>query len=179
MIKIKELLFAIIWTIVFGISVHLVLAEFFVNKAESSAQRVVRIYNRLVPQTGLRQMIPPIMVVNLPIVNAYNTNKIIVIYQGIIDACKNDDELALIIGHEMAHSTLMHFDLPYGENNNYTAILESNADKLGSYYIMRAGYDVCKGRKFWKQMIEDEGDYVGADHPSLAYRYEQLDVGCE
>lgn len=145
---------------------------------ETSAQRVQRIYNQLITQTGSRQMIPPVMVVNLPIVNAYNTDKIIVIYQGIIDACENDDQLALIIGHEMAHSTLNHFLLMNGDAN-FQTVLESQADKMGAYYIMRAGWDICKGRMFWRNMIRQEGDYLGADHPSLAYRLDQLNVGCE
>lgn len=146
-------------------------------KKETSAERVQRIYNKIIIGTGLRPMIPPIMVLKLPIINAYNTNELIVVYQGIIDACENDDQLALIIGHEIAHTTLMHFDLMNGDKN-YQEILESQADKMGAYYIMRSGYDVCKAREFWKNMLKIEGDYLGGDHPSIAYRYYQLDVGC-
>lgn len=144
---------------------------------ETDTQRVERIYKQLVVSTGLSNMIPPISVSPLLIMNAYNTSTKIVVYQGLIDFTKNDDELALIIAHEMAHSTLQHFSFT-DVTTDEQSILESNADKMGAYYISRAGYDVCKARHMWERWKDTSGDYLGANHPSMAYRWDQLNVGC-
>ncbi len=149
-----------------------------IQPVESSSARVQRIYEAIEKQTGLRGRIPPISVENNNVVNAYNTGTAIVIYQGIIDACQNDDQLALVIGHEIAHTTLMHFTLPYGVDVNNTSIMEAQADKMGAFYVLKAGWDVCKARQYWNNQISVYGDYIGGDHPNYAYRYQQLDVGC-
>jgi predicted Zn-dependent protease len=50
-----------------------------------------------------------IYIQNSDAINAFAAlNGIIIINKGIIDFCQNDDELALIIGHEMAHMTENH-----------------------------------------------------------------------
>jgi len=146
---------------------------------ESSQDRVQRIYNKIAPQAGLGGLIPPISVDPGKIVNAYNTGTAIVIYQGIIDKCETDDQLALIIGHEIAHTTLFHFKLPYGENVDDTSAMEAQADKMGAFYVMKAGYDVCNARLFWKNMQLVYGDYIGGDHPTYSYRYSELNIQCE
>jgi predicted Zn-dependent protease len=166
------------WVMVVGIAGFIFYCMLTSTSAKETAEhRVQRIYQQLNPQTGAGMWLP-ISVNPLPIMNAYNTGDEIVIYQGLINKCKNDDELALVIGHEMAHSTLSHFDLnPNGDANTQTP-LEAQADKMGAYYIMRAGYDVCKARQFWLRAIKEGGDYPGGDHPSLAYRYSELNVSC-
>jgi Zn-dependent protease with chaperone function len=165
------------WTIVFG-AVGFILYCIVSNPSvkETAQQRVARIYQQINVQAGAGIWMP-ISVNPSPIVNAYNTGSEIVIYQGLIDNCKNDDELALVIGHEIAHSTLSHFELSDGDPILQTA-LEAQADKMGAYYIMRAGYDVCKAREFWLRSIKENGDYPGGDHPTLAYRFSELNVNC-
>lgn len=58
-------------------------------------------------------------------------------------------------------------------------VLEANADKMGAVYVMKAGYDVCEGREFFKRLLQNNGDYLGGDHPGFAYRYSELNIGCE
>ncbi len=150
---------------------------------ETSLERVNRIYARLLIGTGLSQLVPPIVVDSSQVFNAMNTGDALVIFQGLIDQMKNDDELALVIGHEMAHSTLMHMGASGLNPENDTAqqnILEAQADKMGAFYIMRAGYSICKAREFMKTMnFVMHGDFPGnGDHPPNAYRYDQLNINC-
>lgn len=150
---------------------------------ETDAQRVYRLYHAIVVQTGLSNLIPPIRVENSPTINAYNSGEEIVVFTGIIRATKNDDELALIIAHEIAHTTLFHFYIMQYFGKYWTAdgqeILESMADKMGAFYSIKAGYNVCVGREIWKRLKGFDGDYLAADHPDMAYRYDQLNVHCE
>lgn len=149
---------------------------------ETDQQRVARLYHAIVVQTGLSNLIPPIRVVDSPVINAYNSGSEIVIYTGIIKATVNDDELAMIIAHEISHTTLFHFALmeAYAKNWNADsqALLESDADKMGAFYALKAGYNVCLGREIWKRLKSIDGDYLGEDHPDMAYRYDQLNVNC-
>ena len=75
--------------------------------------RVARVSNRLLNgNKDLRQIYDKnwtITVINLPIQNALVLpSGNIFIYRGMLELCKNDDQLAVIIGHEMAHSILGH-----------------------------------------------------------------------
>jgi hypothetical protein len=46
-------------------------------------------------------------------------------------------------------------------------------------YALKAGYDVCMGRKFWKRERIEEGNYQGLNHPDYSYRYDELNFNCE
>lgn len=150
--------------------------------AESNEARVERIYHNIVVQTGVSNIIPPIRVEDSDVINAYNNGNEIVVYTGLIKEVQNDDELAMVIAHEISHTTLMHLQIMKFYQKGWTAddqeMLESMADKMGALYALKAGYNVCLGREIWKRFKEKYGDYLGADHPDMAYRYDQLNVGC-
>lgn len=171
--------------IIFGLAVKMPVKDTVPPIKETSLERVLRIAAVLRTETGLPQLVPVTISVDPSnILNAYNTGDSIVIYQGLIDKVTNDDELALVIGHEMSHSTLMHMgDSGLNPSNDpaLQSILESQADKMGAIYMMKAGYDICKGREFFKIMGIDpkEADFPkGDDHPSDGYRYKQLNINC-
>ena len=140
---------------------------------------IQEMYLKLVAATGRYNDVPPLIIVDEPVVNAYASPDKIVLYQGIIDFSKNDDEIALILGHEIAHVLLSHLDKLSAKTTEEQQVLESMADKMGAYYMMRIGYDVCKGREIWKRFELSDGDKLGGSHPSDAYRYNQLNVQCE
>ena len=76
-------------------------------------ERVARVCNRIANgNKDLRQIYDKnwtITVIDLPIENAFVLpSGNIFIYQGMLDFCQNDDQLAVIIGHEMAHAILGH-----------------------------------------------------------------------
>lgn len=50
---------------------------------------------------------------------------------------------------------------------------------MGAVYMMKAGYDVCKGRELFKHWLDARGDYLDGDHPNYAYRYNELNINCE
>jgi len=163
-------------------SIMLILLSVYVKinyfPPESTSARVQRVYHNVVAVSGMSHLALPVVYIDAPIVNAFNTGTNIVIFAGIINITKTDDELALVLAHELAHSVLQHQDLGQLQYTDPT-VLEANADSLGGFYIMRAGYDICKARQLWVTLIESDGDYLGQNHPSISYRINQLNVGCK
>jgi hypothetical protein len=64
--------------------------------------------DRTVTVTPVMACAIPIDYVTQGVANAYATDNKIVIYSGIVDLARTDSQLAVIIGHEMAHSNLGH-----------------------------------------------------------------------
>jgi len=76
-------------------------------------ERVVRVSNQLLKgNRDLRQIYDKnwtVTVVDLPIKNAFVLpSGNIFVFKGMLDFCVNDDQLAVILGHEMAHAVLGH-----------------------------------------------------------------------
>lgn len=142
-------------------------------------ERIKAMYKVILAQTGQIQDAPFFVIENNPEINAYTDGRKVVLYQGLINSVENDDEIALVIGHELAHVMLRHINLQeHSHNVTESEISEANADKLGAFYIMKAGYDVCKAREFWKRLQIERGNYLGVSHPDYSYRYDELNVRC-
>lgn len=123
--------------------------------ASQTTASVFKVYNRLLTANpGTRYL--PIYVINSPINNAENEGDKIIIFSGLLKATSNQDELATVIGHEMAH-------------NIYSG--EMDADRLGLTYMRNAGYNYCRGAQFLKKT--GNGDGV---HPPWKVRYKA--TGC-
>ena len=83
------------------------------------------------------------------------------ITSALADAAQDDDELAVVIGHEMAHNILHHHvrleeagvgrGLFAGLGTNGAALrtVEDEADRVGLWLAARAGYDPAAGARFW------------------------------
>jgi predicted Zn-dependent protease len=141
--------------------------------------QIREVYSKLIAQTGQTQSKLPLIIEDDAQVNAYNDGTKIVLFTGMIKALKNYDEVALVLGHEIAHGTLGHLGGLAASLSNDQAVLEGNADKMGAVYALKAGYDVCMGRKFWKRERIEEGNYQGLNHPDYSYRYDELNFNCE
>lgn len=104
---------------------------------------------------------------------AYSDDRDLAITSNLIAFTANDDELALIVGHELAHVILR--DEP-GKPNAETRRRETQADLLGSALAHCAGYDVARGAAFWTRYRLQ----VGSDalrlpsHPSPDQREAQI-----
>jgi len=86
------------------------------------------------------------------------------------------DELALIIGHEMAHGILHHTDNEYKVFiDNHSNEDELMADNMGAFWANKAGYNVCKGRELFKKFGDNS---LNGSHPPNRYRYENLEHYC-
>jgi predicted Zn-dependent protease len=154
---------------------------------EAREARVHALYSSLVAQTGQSQDALPLIIVESDVENAYNNGQMIVIYTAITDNY-TWDEIALILGHEIAHGMLGHLNhqmpVPEGNSeamlgaNGFIAVLEGNADKMGAVYMMKAGYDVCAGREIYKKWLHKKGNYIGQSHPNYSYRYAELNINC-
>ncbi len=116
---------------------------------------------------------------NSPIENAYTDGERVVIYTGLIEKTNSWDEIALVLGHEIAHNTLAHLKELDTTDPIAQSILEANADKMGAIYMMKAGWDICKGRQIYGRWFKTDGNYLGQDHPEYSYRYAELNIGCD
>ncbi len=97
---------------------------------------------------------------------------------------KNDDELAAVLGHEIAHVTARHASEAEGKltitkmtskklrNDSYaaafTTMQEDEADRYSVIYSALAGYDPKAGIAIWTRLNNTLGSYTGDmlyDHP--------------
>ena len=115
--------------------------------------------------------------------NAYTDGKIIAITEGMLEFA-TDNELALVIAHELAHCVEGHISkkqlnsllagilgtaaeniigMPQGTISNATLAkgaqafsqeFEQEADYVGMYLLARAGYETKGAEKFWRKMAE-------------------------
>jgi hypothetical protein len=80
---------------------------------------------------------------------------------GLVEFTRNDDELAIIVAHELAHNILRHHEAlssndstgsPFASLGHHVALerkTERDADYLGLYLAARAGYDIAAALTFW------------------------------
>ena len=112
-------------------------------------------------------------------INAYADGKNITMTAGMMNFVKNDDELALIIGHELGHNTMGHIRkivgniILSGGATRYTRPFETEADYVGLYYMVRAGYSPEGVENFWRRLAVTNPKYVARDktHPRYPNRY--------
>ena len=95
------------------------------------------------------------------------------VFRGLMDVT-TDDELAFIIGHELAHSSAGHIEeeealiytkdeLQNEPSKNFKTALtnvdEQEADKIGIIYTALAGYDPCASATYWEKKQTSVYDY--------------------
>jgi hypothetical protein len=66
--------------------------------------------NEIINVTTVETCDYPLNIVKGDSVNAYADGNQIVFHQGMMDFAKTDDELALVVGHELAHNSMRHID---------------------------------------------------------------------
>lgn len=115
-------------------------------------------------------------------VNAYADGRNITVTTGMMAFVESDEELALIVGHELAHNTMGHIRktivnfILSGLATRYTRPFESEADYVGLYYARRAGYEIDGVEAFWRRLAKAEPRNVGRakTHPTFPDRYLRL-----
>lgn len=121
----------------------------------------------------------------------------ICVFSGIFDgpdAIQSDDELAAILGHEIAHALLFHIkrgidydeavdELGLGNAKKrnakkmaYSRAMETEADKVGLTLMILAGYDGKAAADIWERMATTSGYYneYNSDHPADLRRAKNL-----
>lgn len=101
---------------------------------------------------------------------AYTDGSTVAIASGAIDFAANDDELALIAGHELAH-IIAHDKAPASLFDRRT--MEDDADLLGARLALCAGYDVARSLDFWKRLATRDPAH-GPAHRSAMERHARL-----
>ncbi|MEQ1538507.1 MAG: M48 family metalloprotease [Sphingorhabdus sp.] len=70
----------------------------------------------------------------------------------LIDFVKNDDELAAVAAHELAHNLLGHpADMAKARKGKSVAAMELDADRLSVWLLSNAGYDPQAPLAFWQR----------------------------
>lgn len=114
-------------------------------------------------------------------VNAYADGKDVYIHAGMLRFATDDKELAVVLGHELAHNAMRHIekqkanalpgrvaglalDILLGTGGGisdamgsvstmaFSASFEQEADYVGLYMLARAGYDTSVAPGFWRKM---------------------------
>jgi hypothetical protein len=121
----------------------------------------------------------PIVLNMQQIVNAFADGRQIQITRGMLNFAKDDNELALVVAHEMAHNVMKHIDakkqnmaigvladiaailLSRGQvNPNFSSMgagaysqeFEPEADYVGLYIMANSGLPIVDAPKFWRRM---------------------------
>ncbi len=123
----------------------------------------------------------PITLSYSPAVNAYATGRAIRVTTGMMEFA-DDDELAVIIGHELAHNTEGHIvkivtsRIAGLGTGRFSRVYESEADYVGLYYAQRAGFDITKAPNIWRRIglmsVKSMGE--SKSHPTTPERYVRL-----
>jgi len=126
------------------------------------------------------------------IVNAFADGKQIMITRGMVNFARNDDELALVIAHEMAHNLMKHIEakkqnaglgliadiavvlLTRGQVSSsnfsqlaamaYSQEFEAEADYVGLYVMAQAGMPITDAPQFWRRMAAAHPAGIKSNH---------------
>jgi len=126
------------------------------------------------------------------VINAFADGKQIIIARGMVSFTRDDNELALVIAHEMAHNIMKHLDarkqnmglglladiavvlLTRGQVSNtnfanvagraYSQEFEAEADYVGLYIMATAGMPIVDAPKFWRRMAAAHPSNIKTNH---------------
>jgi metalloendopeptidase OMA1, mitochondrial len=112
----------------------------------------------------------------------------ICVFTGLLRVARNDDQLAAVMSHEIAHALAHHVSERIArERASGSGLLtlsfdrqqELEADHIGVFLMTFAGYDPEQALIFWQELQGAQGRQVGlpeilSDHPSDAHRMQQL-----
>ncbi|MGV3512581.1 MAG: M48 family metalloprotease [Novosphingobium sp.] len=106
-------------------------------------------------------------------VDAHSDSRNVAISTGLIAFARNDDEIALAAGHELAHIILRHRK---GGAISARRLMEDDADSLGLRLMHCAGYDAARSFGLFQRL--GKGDWLGflraPTHRSFAKRVARL-----
>ncbi len=138
-------------------------------------------------------------------INAFADGKRLIFTTGILRFAAKDEELAIIIGHELAHNVMGHLDKKQGNaaiglvfdllfagvgvntqgafsnmaGSVYSQEFEAEADYVGLYFVKRANMPIKNAPHFWRCMaVEHPGgikDTLSSSHPATPKRFVALE----
>lgn len=116
--------------------------------------------------------------------NANSNGSVVQVFGRLVLALPRDDELALVMAHELAHNVLGHSEairaqkLPsglgalFGSAGRKRREFERVADRYGIYMSARAGFAYADAPRFWRDLAASGGlgAWIAATHPTPANR---------
>ena len=168
--------------------------------------RVRRVCNRIIRATGIRPLQREINLHlnhyyfdwEVHVVRSRQANAFclpggkIIVFTGILPIAENDDQLATVLSHEIAHALAHHANEKIAraqrEGKGILATLlnlrhdrdqELEADHIGVFLMPFAGYDPEEAVRFWVRMQEATGQGHAlpaflSDHPSNSERIQKM-----
>lgn len=136
-----------------------------------SVQDLHEVWNNIRIQAGAEYSRIPLQVVKSKEVNAYATcdpDCRIMVTEKMLEFLQNKHEAAYLLGHEIAHHVLGHtmFFTPMD-----SVFKELNADRIGLFLAMQAGYDACKAPQIWYRYKQKYGERIRqGSHPTFMQR---------
>ena len=126
--------------------------------------------------TGDRGCASRVQIVGGKSINAQADGRYVQINTAMLDFVESDDELAVIVAHEMAHNFLRH-----RARNTPSKEAEYAADRLGVWLMARAGYDVDAVVPFWTRLERrtNAGIFADGTHPSVKKRLAAVSAAVE
>lgn len=118
-------------------------------------------------------------------VNAFAQGKTVVMTTAMLDFVRNDDELAVVLGHELSHDILHHPTVTDEKGLPDEGLLhalgvkpssmwrrEEEADRFGLRLMAAAGFDLDSAIPFWRRFLGkyDWFPQIFRSHPSLPAR---------
>ena len=121
-----------------------------------------------------------IFYIDEPDLNAFTSGAKILITKSMIDFCNSDDELAVVIGHEIMHNELGHIERSTRKSNMMDTLFgdysievndlvsyfsnpfdqkdEAYCDMYGIDLAVRAGFKPCLFKKLWERIALEEDE---------------------
>lgn len=134
----------------------------------------------------------PALISQQQIINAFADGERVLIARGMMSFARDDNELALVVSHEMAHNVMKHIEakkqnmalgmladvlttiLTRGQvsGSNFAQIgamaysqeFEAEADYVGLYIMTRAGLPIEDAPKFWRRMAAAHPANIRTNH---------------
>ena len=119
-----------------------------------------------------------VQVVRGSALSAQADGRYVQINDALVSYAQNDEELASIIAHEMAHNILQHHKVLDAKGRRARVIrqTEVEADAFSVYLMARAGYDPLAPARFWARFGKKTGHGIFSDgtHPRTKPRVAAL-----
>jgi predicted Zn-dependent protease len=147
----------------------------FWERSGKDTQKVLNVQSKIVNLNKLNKRFPIILYSSPKIINAqaHYMDKSVYIYSGILPYIDNDDELAFIISHEIAHC-IDYYDGPlkYFVMRINSKEYEIKADAIGIDMMVKAGYNpiaaICIMNKISGESVWDT--WIFSSHPKGSVR---------
>ena len=91
-------------------------------------------------------------------INAFATGRSIIMTSGMMEFAESDEEIAMIVGHELAHNEKQHIRKTIQNlsltlfSTRFTRPFEAEADYVGLYYAARAGFSLENVEDIWRRL---------------------------